>query len=390
MEFMNIPSTQPQETPVSPSVAPAIPSAALSTVWAAPVTPTDKREIRARRGRASLIFTVPVALLVVAMFFNGLFSMPDGGFSKDSLYGMVLVLVLIGVWKLLVGIIDSHTPKPMMLDYARVNEVYEQGVMSTGALDRVVIPFDEVTSFVETRNWIAIFSKDGEIVWGAADLTPEATQTLFAALATHLPQTVFTRKASLIPQKPFETAAPTAFPFDPPLETLPARFSAKGAIARGYAAMLKRGAPLFFLMSMVLANVLCDSLNIVDIAAVVRTSTEHFATQTDLATVFTSLFIRFWLMVGGSLVCAGLGFLLVAWEQTTATRAQNRNGVCIHLLADGIRVQDGANFTVIPQGGFHATRDKNGTVCIPVGNRLLTVSYPDFSRSSRARDIFKL
>ena len=388
MEFMNIPSTQPPETPVVPAVAPAIPSAALSTVWAAPVTPTDKREIRARRGRASLIFTVLVALLVVAMFFNGLFSMPDGGFSMQSFYGIVAVLVLIGIWKLLFAFIDSNTPKPMMLDYARVNEVYEQGVMSTGALDRVVIPFDEVTSFVETRKWIAIFSKDGEIVWGAADLTPDETQTLFAALATHLPQTVFTRKASMIPQKPFETAAPPALPFDPPLETLPARWSAKGAIARGYAAMLKRGAPLFFLMSMVLANVLCDSF--LDVDAVVRTSVNHFATQTDLATVFTSLFLRFWLMVGGSLVCAGLGWLLVAWEQTAATRAQNKKGVCIHLLADGIRVQDGANFTVIPQGGFHATRDKNGTVCIPVGNRLLTVRYPDFSRSSLARDVFKL
>lgn len=388
MEFMNIPSTQPQETPAAPAVAPAIPPAALSTVWAAPVTPTDKREIRARRGRASMIFTVLVALLVVAMFFNGLFSMPDGGFSKDSLYGMIAVLVLIGIWKLLFAFIDSHTPKPMMLDYARVNEVYEQGVMSTGALDRVVIPFDEVTSFVETRNWIAIFSKDGEIAWSAADMTPDETQTLFAALATHLPQTVFTRKASMMPRKPFETAAPTALPFDPPLETLPARWSAKGAIARGYAAMLKRGAPLFFLMSMVLANVLCDSF--LDVGTIVRASVDHFATQTDLATVFTSLFLRFWLMVGGSLVCAGLGWLLVAWEQAAATRAQNQKGVCIHLLADGIRVQDGANFTVIPQGGFHATRDKNGTVCIPVGNRLLTVRYPDFSRSSLARDVFKL
>ena len=369
MEFMNIPSTQPPETPVVPAVAPAIPSAALSTVWAAPVTPTDKREIRASRGRASLIFTVLVALLVVAMFFNGLFSMPDGGFSKDSAYGVIAVLVLIGIWKLLFAVIDSHTPKPMMLDYARVNEVYEQGVMSTGALDRVVIPFDEVTSFVETRKWIAIFSKDGEIVWGAADMTPDETQTLFAALATHLPQTVFTRKASMIPQKPFETAAPPALPFDPPLETLPARWSAKGAIARGYAAMLKRGAPLFFLMSMVLGNTLCDCFG-------------WFADD--------PLAGRLILMAAGALVCAGLGWLLVAWEQAAATRAQNKKGVCVHLLADGIRVQDGANFTVIPQGGFHATRDKNGTVCIPVDNRLLTVRYPDFSRSSLARDVFKL
>ena len=373
--------------PPAPPTAPSVPPAALSTVWAVPVPPQMKKEIRARRGKSSLIFSVLVALLVVVMFLNGIYAKPDGSFSPEGFYGAVLALATAGLWKLAVFFIDGNTPKPMSIDSWRVNEVYEQGVMSTSETRRVILAFDEVTSFVETENWLALYSKNGEIVWLADDLTPAAAGTLMTALAARLPQTVFTRKSPLVPRKRMEAAPPPAMSFGTPLETLPARFSAKGATVRGFAALLKRGAPLFFLVSMALANVLCDSF--LDVGTIVRASVDHFATQTDLATVFTSLFLRFWLMMGGSLVCAGLGFLLVAWEQTAATNAQNRNGVCVHLLADGIRVQDGAEFTVLPRGGFHTARDKNGTVCVPLGNRVLTVAYPDFCRSLRAQDLFK-
>ncbi len=363
MDVSNMPAAE-----FTPPAAPVLP-VALSTVTAAPVPAALKKEIRAHRGRSSLIFTVLVALLVAAMFFNGIYSMPNGDFSATSFYALLFTLALIGIWKILMLLIDRATPKPVAFDLLRVNEVYEQGVMSTGPLDRVVIPFDEVTSFVETKQWLALYSRTGEIVWLASDLTPADAQTLFAALASHLPQTVFIRKAVLMPCKPFDTAPLPSIPFDPPLETLPARWSVKEAIARGYAAMLKRGAPLFFLMSMVLANALCDGFGIFSDAPMAG---------------------RFLLMATAALVCSGLGWLLVAWEQTTATKAQNRKGVCLHLLADGVRVQDGAEFTVIPQDGLHAFRDKNGTLCLPLDNRVLTVSYPDFCRSMRAREIFKL
>ena len=379
MEFINTPSTQPIQPqpqspapPVAPAPVPTPPApptvSALSTVVAAPVPKNLKREIRARRGRSTLIFTVLVALLVAAMFFSGIYSMPDGGSSKPSLYAMLAALGIAAVWRLLMSFLDFGKPKPMATDWLRVNEVYEQGAMSTSEMNRVVIPFDEVTAFVETQHWLALCGKTGEIVWSASDLTPAQAQNLLSVLSARLPQTVFTRKASLLPCKPLDEAPPPAIDLAPALETLPAAWSAKAAVARGFAAMLKRGAPLFFLMSMALANALCDGIG--------WFSADPFAG-------------RLILMVAGALLCAGLGWGLVAWEQTTATRAANQNDVRLHLLADGVRIQDGAEFTVIPRAELQSRRDKNGALNIPLGNRVLTVAYPVFSRSTAAHDFFK-
>ncbi len=363
-EFDRVPNE-----PVSPSSSvPPVSAAALSTVVAMPVPPALKREIRARRVRVTKIFTVLVTLLMVAMVINGIFSMPDGSFSNDSMWGMLAAMALVLVWRGALLFIDGNTPEPAPYDMVRINEVYEQGAMSTGTMDRVVIPFDEVTSYVETANWIALYSKDAEIVWLADDLTPPEKDRLFAAFAAHLPQTVFTRKSVLTPRKMYETVPP-AVSFEPPQDSLKARWSVKEAITRGYAAMLREGAPLFFLMSMVMANVLCDSFGFF--------ANDPFAG-------------RFVLMAAGALLCAGIAWLLIAWEQTAATVVHNRDEVQLLILTDGVRIQDGANFTVIPQKALHYRRDKNGTLCILLGDRVLTVPYPEYSRSTAVNSIFKL
>ena len=359
-----VPAMSPPEVPPTPPV----PAGALSVVTAAPVPPGLKKEIRASRGRSSMIFIVLTALLVAAMVLNGIYTMPDGGFSTQSMVGILAVFLLCIVWKLLFWLVDRNTKTPVAFDTLRINEVYAQGVMSTGMFDRVVIPFDEVTSCVETQNWLALYSRDGEIVWLASDLTPEESANLFAALAAHLPQTVFIRKSVLLPRKLYDGAPGVLPAFSPPVESLPARWSAAAAAKNGFAALLKKAAPLFFLMSMILANILCDSFD--------WFSEEPFAG-------------RLLLMAVGALLCAGIGYVLVLWEQTAMTREFNARGVRLHILSDGIRIDDGANFTVIPQEGIHFSRDKNGTLRIPLGNRELTVRYTDFCRSAWAREIFK-
>ena len=369
--YMGMPPQNAVSAPVVPPAAP-MPERGpkpLSSVTAAPVPPGLKKEIRASRGRSSMIFIVLTALLVAAMVFNGIYTMPDGGFSVQSAVGILAVFFLCIVWKLLFWLIDRNTKKPVAFDTLRINEVHAEGALSTGPFDRVVIPFDEVTSCVETQNWLALYSRDGEIVWLASDLTPLESEALFAALAAHLPQTVFIRKSVLLPRKLYDGAPGVLPAFSPPLESLPARWSAAAAAKNGFAALLKKAAPLFFLMSMILANILCDGFD--------WFSEEPFAG-------------RLLLMAAGALLCAGIGYVLVLWEQTAMTREFNARGVRLHILSDGICVDDGANFTILPQGGIHFSRDRSGRLRIPVGNRELTVSYTDFCRSTRAREIFKL
>lgn len=378
-----VPPPPPPAPPVMPNS-----SGALSVVTASPVPLLVKREIRANKRRSTLIFSVFVALLLLAMVFNGIYSLPDGSFSSNSLYGLLLAAGIALIWRLVFRSVDKKTPEPTSYDMLRINEVYEQGVMSTGPLDRVVIPFDEVTAFVETKDWLALYGKKSEIVWLSSDLTPQGRDMLFSALAAHLPPNVFMRRSVIMPCKPYETMPPT-IPFDPPVETFRAQWSVKEAVKRSTAALLNRAMPMFFLMSMVLANVLCDSFRLVDVDAIVRFSVDHFATQTDIATFFTTLFIRFLLMVAGTLVCAGVSWLLVAWEKTAATKAANREDVRLLVLEDGVRVQDGADFTVIPREGLHYRRNKNGTVCILLGDRVLTVPYTEYSGSTAFNSLFK-
>lgn len=344
-----------------PQATPPKTGAALSTVWAAPVLPKHKREIRLQQERISLIFLLLSGFLVAMMVVSGIYSMPDGSFSEWSFYTIVGTLVFSLVWMMAVAVAEGKAKYPAFYDSGRVNEIFPQGAVSISATGRVVIPFDEVTALVENGQWIALYGNGTEIVWSAGDLTPTETETLFATLATYLPGTVFLRKKVFRPAKPYETPLPMPFDFEPVTETIRAAFSVEHEVKKNVAVMMKKSVPLFSVASAIMANVLCDSFDMFYLAP---------------------LGGRIFLAALGWIFCAGVAILLVTWEQIKRAQTDHWRNVRILVSADTVRVEQGANFTVIPKRELHFTTENGRRLLFPMGEHIVTISYEEYVHTS--------
>ena len=353
-------------TPDATTVPPA-PPACYSTVAAAPIAPSLQKTIRNYRGRPSSIFFVLVPLLVAAMLLNGVFSQPDGGFSTDSAITLLLAAGVSAIWLVVDMILQKKNYTVVLYDKARINEAYDQGVVSTGADGRIVIAYDEVTALVETPAWLALFGKETEIVWSAEDLTVAEYQLLMQLFAAKLPQTVLQRKGSLRPRKSYETPI-TPPTFSPILETIPAAWSQKAAASEAISAMTDKAGAWFLMMSAVLSCALCPVI--------------------DTPVGFTPLGLRIVLTGCIAVLSTGIAALLIAREQKERVKAANGKRVQLHVLTDGLRIDDGANVYVIPVDKADWTIQKDGSRVLMFGDRGLTIAFRDFQQSRYGAEIF--
>ncbi len=349
--------------PVSP-----LPPVCYSTVAAAPVTEPRQKEIRVRRERSSRIFFVLVPLLVAVMLLNGVFSMPDGSFSRDAAITLLITAGIAAVLLVIATLPKGKNYTVVLYDEARINEAYNEGVVSTGAGGRLVIAYDEVTALVETPGWLALFGKETEIVWSAEDLTAAEYQTLMQLFAAKLPQTVLQREHPLQPRKLYATPI-TAPAFSPVLETIPAAWSTKAAAENTIYGILDKAAAWFWLLSGVLSCALCAAF-------------DEFA-------AFSPIAIRLIVTCGFVTLAAAIMVIVVTKEQHDRTAAANKRGVRLHVLADGLRIDDGPNFYSIPADKAEWTLCKDGSRVLAFGERGLRVSFYDVSQSRTAGQLFK-
>lgn len=334
---------------------------ALSTVAASPVLPKIKQQIVRERGKSSLIFSLLSGFLIAMMVLTGIYSMPDGSYSESSFQMIIIALILSVGWMIGAASFEKKAKMSAFYDSGRINEIYPQGAVSVSAKGRMVLPFEKVTRFVEAEHWVALFGEDTEVVWSACDLTPAEAGTLFTALATYLPEPVLLRKKVFCPAKPYETPLPPPFVFEPVTETIRASVSPKNAVSRGFFAILRKAMPLFLVVSAIMANVLCDNFDMFRGYPLIG------------RLCFTAL---------SCFVCLTITALLVAMEQTKRIRLRNRSGVQVKVSATSVRVEEGADFTVIPKSELKLTIDDKKSLYFPVGEQLAMIPYAEYAHTS--------
>ncbi len=340
------------------------PCVVMSTIAASPVTSRIKRDVQREREKSSNIFTVLSVFLVAIMVLQGIYTMPNGALSQWSFSVTCMAIAVTVLWSGIIGLIEKGKKKTEFFDFYRVNEVDTQKAVSVCSKGKTVIPFKDVTAFVETDSWMALFSNQAEIVWSASDLTAAESQRLLTVLATYLPGTVFLRKSPLRPIKPYETPLPYTFEVEPAAETMSALRSVSYAVSKETGVMLKKSMTLFLLASVIMANVLCDSFGMFS---------------------YSPLLGRLFFIALTIAVCAEVAALLVMWEQTGRVRACNRNGVWVRLTENTIRVEESDGYVVIPKNEWHPHIDGKRTLHFLAGGNEVTVAYTEYAKTSLGR-----
>ena len=211
--------------------------------------PRQMRLLR-QQTRTSAVWRVTVlgaiAGLVLAAF--DLCTTPQE-LGETFLAFLVLPVISVG-WFLLVRLIRVRPTPPALWSEVRINELHPQGAVCRGESGTVVLPYDEVTLYEETEDWLILSGSEGMILWSANDLTPPAATSIQLYLRAKVPIAAMQIKDTFRARGERLLPLPTLPPRAACLAKATAETRPRKRARLRCARALMRGAPLMFLLAM--------------------------------------------------------------------------------------------------------------------------------------------
>lgn len=167
------------------------PSVAVKVTACGPLLARQKKKLFRERSHPSGIILLFAAMLIYYFFIQSVHSNPNDTFRKEGLLICIASLVVAVLWLIVSTILRKLRKADNQFsdwEVLRINEIYEEGLVSNSVAARIVIPFDEIVSILELPDMLIVFSEVGEIVWTASDVTPQDIDFIRSYLYARAPK----------------------------------------------------------------------------------------------------------------------------------------------------------------------------------------------------------
>lgn len=167
------------------------PSVAVKVTACGPLMARQRKKLLRERSHPSGIILLFSAMLIYYFFIQSVHSNPNDTFRKEGLFICIASVVVAVLWIVvswLLRKLRKADNKFSDWEVLRINEIYEEGLVSNSLAARIVIPYDEITSILELSDMLIVFSEAGEIVWTASDVTPQDMDFIRSYLYARTPK----------------------------------------------------------------------------------------------------------------------------------------------------------------------------------------------------------
>lgn len=329
----------------TPKPAPVPPIRPDSRLAVAPIpTPRQFRMFR-QMSRTSALWRITVLGAVVCLLLAAFDLCTTPQEIWETIVSIVVVLTLSAVWAILMRILRRRPAPPLLWSEVRINELYPQGAVSRGESGTIVLPYEDITLYEETEDWLTLSGRGGAIAWSANDLTPPAATAIRLYLRARVPTSSVQIKGV------FRARGDRLLP----IPTLPPRgacFATATAETRPFRVAVLRfltswgdTLPPMWLLAISAGNLLC----------------RLFAFSEELLQ-------GPWMWFFGFIIAQGLALFIGMWIEAAAQKRAQKPAPDFWFCENGLWVSSGRGAVRFPRGTIAASRTRTGLeVYLPSG-----------------------